>query len=267
MFSGAIVGPNGNLTKIGTGTFELSGTNTYSGGTLVDNGKLLLTGSILSSAVTVNTSGTLLGTGRMKTLSCNGTIAPGHPLGGLTCAQDLLLSSQSTCEIELGGVQPGDFDSISVNTVGGTVNLNNASLAVTLGFTSAVSNQFTIVVNGTGNPVVGTFKNLPEGAVLDSGGAQFQITYQGGDGDDVVLTQLTSAAADFTPTLHIVRVPPAQVRLAWPTNAAGFQLQLSTTLASNSWAAVPEPLVVIDTMNTVTLPATNSHGMFRLFKP
>ena len=77
-------------------------------------------------------------------------------------------------------------------TLSASDNFNsNATLAATLGFASAVSNKFLIIQNDGNDPVVGTFKNLPEGATLIIGGAQFQITYHGGDGNDVVLTQIT----------------------------------------------------------------------------
>lgn len=64
-FSGALSddGPFGSglpsgLTKIGRGTLTLSGTNTYTGATTINEGKLELDGSILS-AITVNNGGTL----------------------------------------------------------------------------------------------------------------------------------------------------------------------------------------------------------------
>jgi autotransporter-associated beta strand protein len=59
-FEGAISGP-GSVVKDGTGTWILSGANTYTGGTIVDGGTLLVNGS--TGAVTVNAGGTLGGTG------------------------------------------------------------------------------------------------------------------------------------------------------------------------------------------------------------
>jgi len=55
------------LTKIGSGTFTLTGTNSYSGGTTVSNGTLLVnnTGSSATGtgAVTVVNGATLSGSG------------------------------------------------------------------------------------------------------------------------------------------------------------------------------------------------------------
>jgi len=71
-------GTGGALTKIGPGTLTLSGTNTYTGVTAINGGKLVVDGSI-TSAVTVNNGGTFGGSGstREVTLNSGGTVAPG----------------------------------------------------------------------------------------------------------------------------------------------------------------------------------------------
>ena len=71
----------------------------------------------------------------------------------------------------------------------GTVTLGNAAAEPhAIGFSPAIGNSFTLIDNdgGAADPVIGTFNNLPEGATFTSGGKTFQITYQGGDGNDVV---------------------------------------------------------------------------------
>ena len=50
---------------------------------------------------------------------------------------------------------------------------------------------FTIIDNDGSDPVNGTFADLPEGAALTSGAFRFLITYRGGDGNDVVLHNVT----------------------------------------------------------------------------
>ena len=61
---GLFGGVGGSLVKIGSGTLALSGANTYTGPTNVNGGTLEVDGSIAaSSSVTVNTGGTLAGTG------------------------------------------------------------------------------------------------------------------------------------------------------------------------------------------------------------
>jgi autotransporter-associated beta strand protein/T5SS/PEP-CTERM-associated repeat protein len=82
-FSGNISG-SGQLQKESSGTFTLSGNSTYSGNTFINNGRLLVDGQTGSnsgtgtSAVVVNTNGTLGGTGQISgNVTIQGVIAPG----------------------------------------------------------------------------------------------------------------------------------------------------------------------------------------------
>lgn len=72
------------VTKNGTGTWVLSGTNTYTGATTVNGGTLQVgasgTGSIGNSAVTVNSTATLSGSGSIAgstVIGSGGVLAPG----------------------------------------------------------------------------------------------------------------------------------------------------------------------------------------------
>lgn len=71
-----------SVTKLGTGTWALSGANCYTGTTAVSAGTLLINGSMLSnSAVTVSAGATLGGTGTVSaavSVSANGILAPGN---------------------------------------------------------------------------------------------------------------------------------------------------------------------------------------------
>jgi Ca2+-binding RTX toxin-like protein len=61
-------------------------------------------------------------------------------------------------------------------------------LSLLAGFVPAVGTAFTIVDNDGSDAVSGTFAGLAEGAILDAGSVLFSISYEGGDGNDVVLT-------------------------------------------------------------------------------
>ncbi|MFC6296649.1 autotransporter domain-containing protein [Pseudomonas sp. CCM 7893] len=92
----------GSLIKSGAGTLVLTGDNTYRGTTTVNGGLLAVNGS-LTSAVTVNDSGTLGGSGRIASLTANsgGTVAPGNSVGTLQVAGDVNLAAGSTYAVEL----------------------------------------------------------------------------------------------------------------------------------------------------------------------
>jgi hypothetical protein len=88
------------------------------------------------------------------------------------------------------------------------------SLAGSLVVDLAISNplpgsSLTIISNGNQTstgiplPVQGTFAGLPEGAIF-FGGAQFQITYKGGDGNDVVIRAIAPAFANRQVTSQVV---------------------------------------------------------------
>src|SRR5262249_42892184 len=101
----------------------------------------------------------------------------------------------SSFVVELNGPTPGSgHDQIRLSA--GVVSLGG-SLSVQLGFEPA-GQLFTIIDNTDASAVAGTFSGLPEGAFVVAGGEVFRISYQGGDGNDVVLAHQGSAAAgDF----------------------------------------------------------------------
>jgi len=110
---------NGGFNKKGTGVLNLTGANTYAGGTTVSAGTLLVnntTGSGTGSgAVTVN-GGTLGGTGTITgavNVNSGGILAPGASAGTLTINNSLVLADGSILEFELNGAD---------QTVGGGVN-------------------------------------------------------------------------------------------------------------------------------------------------
>ncbi|MDU7807887.1 MAG: S8 family serine peptidase, partial [Serratia marcescens] len=78
---------HGGLTKEGAGTLELTGTNTYAGPTLVNQGRLAVNGSV-TSAVSVQNGGTVGGSGTVGSLTARqgGTVAPGNSIGTLNVA-------------------------------------------------------------------------------------------------------------------------------------------------------------------------------------
>jgi len=185
------------FTKEGSGRMFLTGTNTYTGKTFVNGGNLFINGQ-QSSAVAVNPGAFLNGDGLMGAITVtNGVLSPGNdglfgPLMAQLNCHGVTLNENSGFWVDLAGTQAG-LNYCQLN-VAGAVNLGDAGLSVKLKFTSAISNQFVIVQNDSADAIVGTFKGLPEGATVNFNGAQFRISYVGGSGNDVVLTQLTLPA-------------------------------------------------------------------------
>ncbi|HEY7059851.1 MAG TPA: autotransporter-associated beta strand repeat-containing protein [Chloroflexota bacterium] len=190
-FSGVISGSGGGrLDKRGTGTLTLTGNNTYTGDTIVRAGTLVVNGSQPQSAITL-AGGTLGGTrtvGAITTYGTGGTIAPGHSPGVLASGS-VALGAANSLAVELDGTAVGtEYDQLNV---AGTVSLGGAALNVSLSFTPLVGTLFTIVANdGAADAVTGTFAALPQGAVLAVSNQALQVSYTGGDGNDVTLRAL-----------------------------------------------------------------------------
>ncbi|MRW85850.1 PEP-CTERM sorting domain-containing protein [Pseudoduganella sp. FT26W] len=115
-YSGTIQGAI-NVTKVGSGVQVLSGTNTYTGATLVNAGELRINGSASSSAFTVAQGATLSGSGTIGTLNLKGTLAPGNSPGQLN-AGDTTFADGSTYLWQLNdanGAAGIGYDFLSVN--------------------------------------------------------------------------------------------------------------------------------------------------------
>ncbi|HEY1190221.1 MAG TPA: autotransporter-associated beta strand repeat-containing protein, partial [Gemmata sp.] len=192
--AGAISGSL-DFDKNGTGTLVLTGTNTNTGNVNVDNGTLLVNGSLATSN-TVNVDGVLGGSGTLPAVNISsiGTLAPGNSPGILSTG-DLAFQSGGTFTAELTGTTAGtQYDQAAVT---GAVNLSDATLALTLGYGPAIGDTFTIIDNDSNDAVTGTFTGLSEGATLITGNVTLVVSYVGGDGNDVTLT-VTAVTSTWT---------------------------------------------------------------------
>ena len=113
------------------------------------------------------------------------------------------LSVNGRVSIAINGTSLGTFSQFGID---GEVNLTGVGLNLSGSHTPAVGQSFIIVENDGLDPVLGEFTGLSEGTViLNFLGSPLPaiISYQGGDGNDVVLTVLSNCTPityDVAPT-------------------------------------------------------------------
>lgn len=184
----------GSLTKQGTGTLTLSGANTYTGATTVNAGLLNINGSSVS-AVTVNTGGTLGGTGSIRgdVTIAGGTLAPGLSPGTMTVGSLTLNSGVNNFELATAGEVGGATNDLIIVTSAagggatGNLTLTGGTVTVTqnVGFSSGT---YTLVqYNGA---LTGAASNLTLTALTDGFSGALSTTATS-------LLLNVAAAADF----------------------------------------------------------------------
>jgi autotransporter-associated beta strand protein len=198
---GVAGGTGGSLTKIGSGKLVLSHRNTYTGGTIIERGKLMVnntsdsgtgTGAvqvadgklggkgIIAGPVTVgagNGSGAVLAPGYL-----HGTNRPGT----LTIQSLLTFNGDGIYQMELNSSR-AMADEIAA--LGVVINAGAQFSFADIGnSTLPIGTVFTIINNTSATPIAGAFSNLPDGSTFTSNGNAYQVSYEGGDGNDLTLT-------------------------------------------------------------------------------
>ena len=203
-FSGLItgygIGPA--IKKIGRGTFNLTGANTYTGQTTVYEGGLAVnntTGSATGTGpVVVNGGATLSGAGSIAgpvTIGTDGgndaaaLLSPGRGARGLvalTVQSALTLKPNAVYNCRLS-TRRSMTDAVIANGVtieSGARFLLKARDNQTL----TAGTVFTVISNTATTPISGTFANLADGSTVTAGPNTLQVSYEGGDGNDLTLT-------------------------------------------------------------------------------
>jgi len=200
---------NGGLTKVGSGTLNLNGVNTYAGATLVNAG-------------TLGGNGTIAGP---VSVAAAATLSPGTSIGTLTINNTLSLAGTSTTVIEVSK-NAGTSDlvtGVTTLTYGGTLVLQN------LGGVLAVGDTFNVFDATTFSGSFGSVVSVTPGQVVTWDTSKLNV-----DGTVKVATAVAASA-----TLASA-VSGGSLNLSWP---AGWRLEAQTnSLAmglSGNWGTVP----------------------------
>ena len=192
-------GTGGSITKDGTGILTFSSANTYTGGTTINDGSLLVnntsgfgtgTGAVQDDSGILGGTGTIAGAVTIGDGSGLGAIlSPGSnagKIGALNIQGTLTYNSDGTCELEV--------DSTNVSTdeiLADAVTIDDGaqfSLADLGSNTLNPGTSFILISNTAATPINGTFSNLPDGSTFSVGSNTYQVNYEGGDGNDLTLT-------------------------------------------------------------------------------
>jgi autotransporter-associated beta strand protein len=204
-FFGGIITGTGTFQKLGSGTLTLAGTNSFTGPTVLSEGTLRVDGSIAASSVlrlnfplspSNSFPAVLAGNGSVPVINpysggFGGSVSPGASPGRLSVIGGANLNNMEL-RIEVNGPAVGTgYDQLRVSD---SVTLLKTVLNVTAGYVPTTNETFTILEKTSPGPISGNFFNIPEGGLIDAGLVKFVITYQGGDGNDVVLRRFDAPA-------------------------------------------------------------------------
>ncbi|MFZ4689118.1 MAG: autotransporter outer membrane beta-barrel domain-containing protein, partial [Polymorphobacter sp.] len=127
-----VLSGTGTVSKIGAGNLTIASANTLTGPTTVTTGRLTVTGSLGSSAVTVQTGASLAGTGTVGALTAQSgaTIAPGTTagtIGTLSVNGALVLAAGSTLAVDVATTGADRVSATGAASIAGNLVLTPAS--------------------------------------------------------------------------------------------------------------------------------------------
>jgi autotransporter-associated beta strand protein len=255
--SGVLSGTGGVLTKSGAGTLALTANNTYTGRTMVNAGKLIVSGALGNTAVTVYGGASLAGTGSIAgSLAVAGGNSAGSrgvldfvdgSIGTLTLSN----SVASNTVLTLGGDTAGSFSTLNfeLGTTADRILLSAGKVAVNPGGAVINISPLASVVPGTydlfnfASGQASGLDRLTLGSVPIPGRYRFSL-------------QTTATAEQL-----VISGTPAD--LAIPVTYAGSRIaQSGTGNIGNSTIAVTTPGNVDGnfTLSSSTLTATPTSG-------
>jgi autotransporter-associated beta strand protein len=198
IFSG-VISDAGSFTKVGEGILTLRGANTYSGGTTIDGGALRIQNTVGSGTGTGAVdvlSGSLAGSGVVTGAV---TVGTGSGAGafltpGIGASKATTLTIESVLTFKADGTYTGRLN--TKKTKADQLIANGVTIESGAQFAFKVTGDqqlrsgksATVISNTAATPISGTFANLPDGSTFTIGPNTFQVSYEGGDGNDLILT-------------------------------------------------------------------------------
>ncbi|MBC2593209.1 autotransporter-associated beta strand repeat-containing protein [Ruficoccus amylovorans] len=161
-------GDAAGFNKQGAGTLTLGGANTYTAGTSVSDGTLIVNGdqSAASGDFVVLSGATLGGSGIIGgNTSIAGILTPGNSAGTLTFVDNVTLESTAEVNIEVTGASAGEYDQLAGDGAN-TLNLDGTLIIDNTGYTAMLGDTITILSGW--DTITGSF-TLIEGIDLGDG--------------------------------------------------------------------------------------------------
>ncbi|WP_406694032.1 Ig-like domain-containing protein [Singulisphaera sp. Ch08] len=256
---GGVISGSTGLTKVGAGALDLQADNAYTGTTTVTGGVLVVDGQQPGSPVALSAGTSLRGAGTVGGITATaGTVKPGDTSPAiLTGTGNLNFDAASTFAVALNGTTAGtNYSQLGVN---GQVSLGGATLQSTLGYTPADHDQYTIIDNKGAAAINGIFAGLPQGATVVVANETFQISYTGGDGNDVVLTHLlgTTTSLAAAPTASVFGQPVTLTATVIASDPGQLDSPTGTVEFFNGSTSLGTATILggIATLSTTALPA------------
>lgn len=191
------------ITKSGAGRLDWSGNSTAEFELAATEGMLLVNGVNPELRVFGSAGANIGGSGTVARLNPNdgsaANVLPGGSSPGRMETRTLLFGPAApggTLRIQLNGPSPGtshDQVRISASAVANSIRLDGGTLELVSsnGFQPAFGQVFTIIDNQDDDTTLGIFAGLPQASLLTLNGKQLQLSYTGGDGNDVTLTGIS----------------------------------------------------------------------------
>jgi autotransporter-associated beta strand protein len=228
---------NFSLTKVGTGTLLLTGTNIYTGQTTVSNGELVVSTVFAGKGNFVVTTGAALGVTNLST--------------GSAVVSNLTAAAGTTLEF---------------------LNVTNTTTPLMVASNLILNGSCTVKITGTNNLAVGnTYPLVNYSGNLTGSFANFQLQMPDGLAGALVNYphQVAVRVISITSPTLSAAVSDGQLQLNWPQDHTGWTLQtqtnsLDTGLGTN-WVDVTN--LIFTNQLIIPLDSANGSSFFRLKYP